>query len=45
MIVIDAVTDWLQQNAAGVIVGLLLWVIFLGTIAYHVKQQNNLPRK
>lgn len=45
MIVVDAIVTWLDQNSAGLVAGLALWAIFLGTIAYHVERQNNLPRK
>jgi len=42
---IDTIVAWFQVNAAGIVVGLLLWVIFLVVIADHVERQNNLPRQ
>lgn len=44
MIVIDAAADWLQQNSAGMVVGLAMVVVFLVVIAKHVNLENNRPQ-
>jgi hypothetical protein len=43
MIIIDAVVDWLQQNSAGMVVGLGLVILFLIVVARYVEIENNKP--